>query len=433
VKTVLRLLSVNLIVFLVTAELLSVAAFYWDTGRFFYLYRKPYEPVFEASDSRLTGEGLHPYFGPTHMPGDPFEFPESLKPETMPPQAATNNFGFVSLHDYPFARTSDRQFVIGIFGGSVGVWFCQVGVPRLLEQLQRNAFFNGRELVPLCFSHEGYKQPQQLQVLAYFLSTGQRFDLVINIDGFNEVALSSLNDQRGIDISMPSAQHMEPLVNLVNQFTLTPAKLQSLASIARDRERMRRLTERMARNRIASVNFVLEQYYRIVRNRYQAESVTFAALPSNASAHSVIQVTPKTRERPGAALFEQIAANWAEASMLMFDLLAARSVPYVHVLQPNQYHTSRRFSAEEARVALNDGSPFKAGAEQGYPALVAAALTARLRSHGVRFLDGTGIFDRESSQVYLDDCCHYTRRGYELVADFLADGILKSNGPWNGK
>ena len=40
---------------------------------------------------------------------------------------------------------------------------------------------DGREPVPLCFSHEGYKQPQQLLVLSYFLSLGQPFDLVINM------------------------------------------------------------------------------------------------------------------------------------------------------------------------------------------------------------------------------------------------------------
>ena len=62
--------------------------------------------------------------------------------------------------------------------------------------------------MPLCLSHEGYKQPQQLLVPTYFLSIGQVFDLVVNIDGFNEVALSSVNHQRGLDISMPSAMHL---------------------------------------------------------------------------------------------------------------------------------------------------------------------------------------------------------------------------------
>ena len=37
----------------------------------------------------------------------------------------------------------------------------------------------------------GYKQPQQLTTLAYLMSIGGQFDLVLNIDGFNEVAAST--------------------------------------------------------------------------------------------------------------------------------------------------------------------------------------------------------------------------------------------------
>ena len=97
------------------------------------------------------------------------------------------------------------------------MWFCQVGVERLLADLRQHEFFKARTLVPLCMAHEGYKQPQQLLVLAYFLSIGQPFDLVINIDGFNEVALSPLNNQQNLDISMPSASHLIPLDQLDRQ------------------------------------------------------------------------------------------------------------------------------------------------------------------------------------------------------------------------
>jgi len=58
--------------------------------------------------------------------------------------------------------------------------------------------------VTLCFSHEGYKQPQQLLVLSYFLSIGQPFDMVMNIDGFNEVALGGINDRYGWTFRCPA-------------------------------------------------------------------------------------------------------------------------------------------------------------------------------------------------------------------------------------
>src|SRR6185436_13391576 len=156
----------------------------------------------------------------------------------------------------------------------------------------RDAFFSGKEIVPLCFSHEGYKQPQQLLVLAYFLSIGQPLDLVVNIDGFNEVALSSLNDQHVLDISMPSVMHLDPLINLINQSTLTPEKLQSLAAIGTYQQRVNDLIARMQQTHSAAVDFVLQRLHKSALNSYRQEVSRFASLPSNAAADSVLIPTP---------------------------------------------------------------------------------------------------------------------------------------------
>ena len=428
-RRILGIVLVNVLVFCVLAELLALFLFYNETGRLFYTYRKPYEPIAETQQGRLTGDGLHPYFGPTHRHGYPFDIPDSLRASaSAPARLTTNNFGFVSPHDYPFVKTTPNQLVIGMFGGSVGAWFCQVGAQRLIEDLKANGYFKSREIVPLCLSHEGYKQPQQLLVLTYFLSIGQVFDLVVNIDGFNEVALSSVNHQRGLDISMPSAMHLDPLVNLVNQATLTPEKLQSLAAISQYKERINYLVGRLQHNRIAAINFVLERLHRSATSSYRAELDRFANLPSSPSEHSLILGTPALTARDDTRLFADIARGWIDASMLMQTLLAARGVPYFHVLQPNQYFTTRSFGAEEARVARSDASPFKKSVEAGYPVLVAESAALKTR---VDFLDASGIFDRESSAVYIDDCCHYTLRGNQLLADAIARQILGSTGAWN--
>ena len=81
---------------------------------------------------------------------------------------ATNNFGFATPHDFPYLKKSEQEFVVGVFGGSVGVWFCQLGMPRVVQELSQRPFFRDRTIVPLCFSHEGYKQPQQAVLLTYF-------------------------------------------------------------------------------------------------------------------------------------------------------------------------------------------------------------------------------------------------------------------------
>ena len=412
------------------AELLGLFAYYVDTGALFYAHRKAYQELLPTPQDRLfLGEAVHPYFGFTHRPGLPFDVPEPLRRGTaIPARLHTNNFGFVSPYEYPFRKTSDNQFIVGIFGGSVAVWFCQIGVGRLVEQMKRDAFFSGKEIVPLCFSHEGYKQPQEAVVLAYFLSIGQPFDLVLNIDGFNDVALGSLNNERGLDVSMPSVQHIDPLISVVNQSTLTPEKLETLAGIFRDRRTLVDLADRIRANRVASVNFVLERYYRVVSNRYVEGLGRFSNLPSNPPDNAFVQVAPPFEGRAPTELHAHIASTWRDASVLMRDMLAARRASYFHFLQPNQYYPTRRFSDEEAAIALNDASAFKKSVEAGYGAMIAAGST--LPQRDVQFFDATRVFDKEAAHVYIDDCCHYTQVGNYVLADFIAASILKAPGPW---
>jgi len=131
-------------VFCVCAELAALMVYYVETGRLFYTHRRAFQESFPApGNGRLVTEALHPYFGQTHTPGTAFDIPEALRvSSSAPSRLRTNNFGFVSSHDYPFVKTHDRQFVIGMFGGSVGLWFCQVGAHRLLEDLRRHPFFH---------------------------------------------------------------------------------------------------------------------------------------------------------------------------------------------------------------------------------------------------------------------------------------------------
>jgi hypothetical protein len=421
----------SVIAFALCAELIALAAYYVDTGALFYTHRKTYDdPLPTPGDRLVVREAVHPYFGFTHAPGTPFEIPESLRePGAAPARLTTNNFGFVSPHAYPFRKTGNNQVVVGLFGGSVGVWFCTVGAPRLVERLQQHVYFRDKEIVPLCFSHEGYKQPQQALVLAYFLSIGQAFDLVVNIDGFNDVALAALNAGRGLESSMPSVQHMDPLVAIINQSALTPEKLASLAAIVNGRQRLTERLDRIRSNRIAAVNLLLERSYQRELDQYVRELGRFSNLPSNPPENALVQVAPADKGASHGVPFSTLASHWTAASRLMRDMLAAQGAAYVHVLQPNQYETTRRFSDAEAAVALSDSSPYKNSVEQGYPALRDAART-QLTPQQVAFFDATHVFDDEPAPVYMDNCCHYTLAGNRRLADFVAASILSTPGPW---
>jgi len=428
IRRVVSLLLINIVVFVVAAEAIALGVFGYQTGWLYYVdpYRPQMAPVAESAGGRLTTMALHPYFGPTHLPGIPFDLPEALRPPQASPAgapAATNNFGFTATRDYPVARANDRQLLVGVFGGSVAAWFCQVGTDRLVSRLAASPPFRGREIVPLCFAHEGYKQPQQLLILSYFLSIGQELDVVVNIDGFNEVALSRLNDARGSDISMPSVMHLDPLTALLDQSSLTSEKVESLARIQGYRRRLNAAAGRANRARSAAMYFVYSRLHGVLDRQYQAEVRRFDALPAAPGA-SMIRVTPKVRAREDGILWDDIASGWMRSSRLMQQLLAARGARYVHLLQPNQYFTTRPFAPGEAEVALTAESPFKPGAEQGYPALERVVASGAFAQAGVTFVDGVHLFDAERAPVYIDNCCHYTRRGYEILADAIARAVV---------
>jgi hypothetical protein len=397
----LLVLAIQLLIFAVLVELGSVASYFYDTGQWYYGHRPVKALIAETTRGELTGDVLHPYFGPIHRTG--------VRPET-------NNVGFGSPHKFPFMRANDRQFLLGIFGGSVARLFCDRGAERLVAELRWSPRFAGRDIVPLCFAHEGYKQPQQLLVLAYFLSIGQQFDAVVNIDGFNEVALGTYNNDRGHDVSMPSPLHLDPLVSLIDRSTMTSPMLYSLAAINRDKERMNALAAQIQEAPLASWGFVLDRYYEFTRDRYQKELARFETL-ATVPASSLIQITPALKARRGDELYSDIADAWASASLLMRDMLAARSASYVHVLQPNQYYSRHKFNDAEARLALNPATPFKPAVERGYPALRRAGQALGARE---TFIDATALFDTEMQPVFEDDCCHYTTRGYERLAELLA-------------
>src|SRR5208282_4208675 len=91
----------------------------------------------------------------------------------------TNNYGFDSVLDYPYRKQSANEFVIGIFGESFALGFVKATMPELFDDiLAKVPELRGKKITILSFAREGFKQPQQLETLAYFLSIGQKFDLV---------------------------------------------------------------------------------------------------------------------------------------------------------------------------------------------------------------------------------------------------------------
>ncbi len=121
---------------------------------------------------------LHPYLGYSN------EYSDNRCPD----------YGFCDRRSIEYGRVlgkkSDQKTIVGIFGGSFAEGVSVFSSPGYLEQvLGKLPQFAGREIIIFTFAVGGFKQPQQLMALNYFLTLGMEFDYVINIDGFNEIVL----------------------------------------------------------------------------------------------------------------------------------------------------------------------------------------------------------------------------------------------------
>jgi hypothetical protein len=118
------------------------------------------------------------------------------------------------------------------------------------------------------------------------------------------------------------------------------------------------------------------------------------------------------------------AEVWSRCSLLINSLAKDRGFEYYHVLQPDQYlDGSKRLTREEKRLAFNERHIYRQSVVIGYPMLIDKG--RMLLKNKVNFFDATMIFANVEETVYKDDCCHFNRRGNEILADYIIQEIKR--------
>ena len=425
IKEGLKLTAINLAVLFVLLELGSLVFYSSRNKQLFYTREKSedYRDLgINLEGVRVGGESiverLHPFFGFVQKPGPDFR-----------PGFKYNNYGFISPYDYPFVKTSDNQVIVGVFGGSVASNYSIYEVNnKVLEKILRQMpGYKDKEIVILSFAVGGYKQPQQLLILNYMLARGQEFDLIINIDGFNEVALSNLNNERQLDFAMPSPAHIEPLTGLANN-SLSNKALRTLLEIKENKEQLAEGLEGLQDCKLASCYAVKSVYVQTLVNTYRENLQRFERYrnrPLDDDQESVIFFYNQDGVLPDEVFFEQVADYWAKTSILMHQVARANNIPYFHFFQPNQYwKTDRKFSEAEKKIALSEASPYEKGVKIGYPLLLERI--DGLKANNVNIFNAVKIFDGVSEPVYGDNCCHYNAKGEEVFSNYIGRSIVET-------
>ena len=414
---------------LMSAEAFGLIWFAIQEDDFFYTRTQIIELPEKQIELFSDGILFHPYLGFSHYPhsvispddwvtycgGDSDEY------QNVPQEQLTrNNHGYKSLVDYPYLNTNN-EYLIGIFGGSVAHAFSIIARDSLINNLQKHPFFKDKNIRILNFSQPKFKQPQLLLSLIYFLALEQEFHMIINLDGFNEVALAGRNHDFGRHIAMPSIIHLIPLLGRLGGERIDLHDIQKLLKLRTTRQSMADAESRLKNTLSAAFYLVNNIYHSFLSwNHYRlSEELEESLMQLDFS--KLTSLSPAASHNLHAAM-QNSQKLWSKNSNLMHQITKANNIQYFQFLQPNQYYSSKEFNVELSEEIYSKESPFLEKVQIGYPLLRKAGKD--LNRKGIHFKDLSTLFEPPSDVVYVDNCCHLSVRGNNEVANVIATYIL---------
>ena len=306
----------------------------------------------------------------------------------------------------PPARRRADTVVVGLLGGSVAEQL----QPFLETELERWFVANRqpRRPVVLNLALSGVKQPQQTLLVANTLLMGGEFDLIVNLDGLNEISGSTGRSfEQGIFPFFP--------IRWSNRVGLTNAEILLTGHIGvlrREQARLRAAGQDSPRRWSALFGLA---------NRYRQESAARQIIQLNHELAAMAKACTLGKCGPGgwltvkAETLPAAARVWYRGSAALARLAEVADADYYHFLQPSQYTPdSKPLSPEELQYAYKPEGYFGAFIPPGYPLL--REWGRDLQRQGINYFDLTGIFADHPETLYRDPCCHLNDRGNELLA-----------------
>lgn len=348
-------------------------------------------------DDFLKNEIIHPYLGFVLDSGNP---EKNLKTQ-----------GFNTSHS-PLVPRNPQTITIAILGGSVA--------GQIASHVE-NSFKKHFHITPtvICLALGGYKQPQQLLALSYFIALGAHYDLVVNIDGFNEVVLSDKENYRsGVNFAFPRYWNLRISRKPSKQALSLIGKIKYLRD--RQQEAINDLSTGYIRYCASYGLYKMLSIRWINREVYRANSTLFE-LQEKVN-NNFEESGPFLKYDDENAVYNESASLWINCSILMNNLTKNNGGEYYHFFQPNQYfHNSKKLTREEMATAFLKDGTYRQAVIAGYPIFLQKSKV--LIENNINFFDATMIFKDVQESIYIDNCCHYNSQGKDIFADYIVQEI----------
>ena len=366
----------------------------------------PYNP-----GGQFTAPGvLHPYVGAVMQPRNDNE-------RRFNGKFRVSEFGFVD-EGSPIHKRSPDQVIIGIMGGSVARQLSLNATDVIAAELSSSPEFMGKKFQFVRLASNGYKQPQQLMIINYMIALGAEFDILINLDGFNEATLPEVdNVPFGVNITFP--RDWGKLI----AGTASPEFVKMAGVVAHLRQLQRDDARRFSRSPwqylpTATLTWAIRHQWSNQAISLQLTEMTkFTETERTYCGSGPPETFSSTEE-----IYDHCLGIWSRCSVALHQLCQARGIRYYHFLQPNQYLPgSKPISPEEAAAAVDESIQSCRAVRACFPRMQAEG--ARLAGQGIRFTDLTQVFADHPEPIYVDTCCHVAETGDVLMARAIAARI----------
>lgn len=363
------------------------------------LSQKPARGFAGPFNASVQNEKIHPYLGYVQRE-----------------KTSQDAFGFGNAIS-PIQKKSQDKVILAVLGGSLADELFKTAIQDLVHELQQSNQFQGKEIVPVNLAMSGYKQPQQLMTIHYFLTLGGEFDIVVNLDGFND-ATSPIVENRlaKVPASYPHewrvrTDPLEPwaletffMKNLLAAFRLDARYFFTKFPLSESYTAML-VWKVIDRSLAFGMNYYHKKYfYELSHQEIEPLDAFNEELSHEESSHDLTDI-------------------WKLASLSIGASAKVHQFDYYHFLQPNlNFDGTKIWSRTEQR--FRHKNIYLTPVNQIYPLLQEKG--RELTKAGEKFYDMTAIFEGRDETLYSDDCCHLSSEGYKILAKHLGRIIVKN-------
>jgi hypothetical protein len=334
-----------------------------------------YEAEYYLEQKRFVkslGSKVHPFYGFTEANQVGFDSDVSVE----------RNFISIS----PSKLNNSQTIKVLVLGGSVAshLSLSRLNIQPFLLASKLNDNYNTNKFVVYNAAFGGGKQPQQFFKLIYLDLLGFKPDIIINYDGFNEIAL-------------PFAENLPKELNAIY-----PRNFDELvASSLYDGQCFE------VNNFLLSINSyvpLLElSKWIYVRSCHNAAT----GQDSNSSGWNPVFSQEKQE------YLNRTLKVWELSSNKIYDFAVQNEIPYLHFVQPNQYLAGSKILSELEKTKFLSYEPYKTPIEYYYKYLEINNLkTPNKYDHRYLFID-------ENKTVYSDKCCHFNLIGMKKITNSI--------------